>query len=215
MQMAPPKPLPKISRGKRAIVAGRTGSGKSTLAQWLLARSPGVWLILNPKWTKAYDKLPNAITIKGFEFEQIEKAMEKYRFVIVNPEPHQSEPENLDAFVEYLHHKYENFGLCCDELYMLHNQGRPGPGLIGVLTRGRELGQSFLGLTQRPAWVSKFLYSESDYIGCMALAMKEDRKKMAENMGGNEMVLNSLPPFEWYWYEIGKDEFRYFAPIPN
>lgn len=207
---------PKIERGKRAILAGRTGSGKSTLARWLLMQSPGSWLILNPKWTAAYDKLPGAVKVHGFDFGKIERHFDnRQRFIVVNPEQHQMNPETLDDFVNYFHSMYEGFGLCCDELYMMHNHGRPGPGLIGVLTRGRELKQSFLGLTQRPAWVSKFLFSEADYIGRMSLSLKQDRKTMVEYMGADADAESDLAPFDWDWYDVAADKLRHMQPVPD
>lgn len=206
-------PLPIINPGKRAIVAGRTGSGKSTLARWLLKRSPGSWVILNPKWTKAFDSLKDAKTLEGIDVKKIRKSIEENRFTIINPLPHQSDPTTLDALIAWLHQEYTSLGLCLDESYAVHTNGKAGPGLIGWLTRGRELKQSFLGLTQRPAWLSKFLFSESDYIGGMSLNMDEDRKRMHE-FTGSEHYRKKLPPRDWLWYDVEQDNVRAFNPVP-
>lgn len=205
---------PLIGAGERATIAGRTGSGKSTLGRWLLSRSDSVrWIILNPKHTKAYSKLPDSNTLSGINFAKLEKSMAKHRFTIINPTRAQSSPENMDDFVGYMHDNYENIGLCVDELYSLHKNGQPGDGLVGWLTRGRELNQSFLGLTQRPAWVSKFLFSECDYVGSMTLALREDRKRMYEITGRDEMELK-MPPHYWYWYDMSKDTLKGWGPVP-
>lgn len=206
--------LPHLSQGQRATVAGRTGSGKSTLARWLLMRSPGHWLILNPKHTSAYKSLPDAETIRGFDMKKIERSLGEHRFTIINPSSAQSTPEVMDAFVEYMHNEYKNIGLCVDELYSLHmGNAKAGAGLTGWLTRGRELKQSFLGLTQRPAWISKFLFSESDYIGGMALALDEDRKRMYQLTGHYEYQ-DKLPPRKWLWYTAEDDSLKLFGPVP-
>jgi hypothetical protein len=210
--MATPQ-YPKILPGKRAAIAGRTGSGKSTLARWLLRRSPNHWLILNPKWTEAYAALPDSVTIKGMHMGKIEASMRDHKFTIVNPLPHQSTPGVMDDFVSLMHHSYTGFGLCVDELYTLHTNGRAGEGLLGLLTRGRELKQSFIGLTQRPAFVSKFVFSESDYIGGMSLALTEDRKRMYENTGREEFK-GKMEPHEWLWYDMSADTLRKFGPVP-
>lgn len=207
-------PPPKIEPGKRAVVAGRTGSGKSTLAEWLLIQSPGHWLIINPKATAAYDKLPDSKKIEGIDLAKITKSMQENRFTIVNPTRQQNNFETLDALIVWLHDGWLNVGLCVDELYAIHQNGRPGEGLIAWLTRGRELKQSFLGLTQRPAWVSKFLMSEADYIGVMALNLKEDRKRMYE-ITGQELFEISPEPFYWHWYNVSKDSVRSFGPVPH
>lgn len=206
-------PPVRINPGKRAVAAGRTGAGKSSLANWLLKGSPGHWVILNPKWTKAFDKLPGAIVIEGLNLPKITKSIEENRFTIVNPNPDQQSPVLLDLFIQWLHEKYTDLGLCLDESYAVHTNGKAGPGLIGWLTRGREMRQSFLGLTQRPAWLSKFLFSESDYIISMSLTMEEDRKRMFE-FTGRAAYLNKLPPYDWLWYDVAQDELRAFNPVP-
>lgn len=195
------------------MIAGRSGSGKSSLACWMLARSPGHWIIINPKHTRAYNSMHDSVVLDGINFSKLDAAIRDHRFVIVNPTGAQSSAANLDAFVEALHYKYQNVGICADELYTLHVNGQAGDGLTGWLTRGRELKQSFLGLTQRPSWISKFLMSESTYIGTMSLNLKEDRKRMYE-ITGNEDVLEKLDPYYWRWYSVDKDQMRFMGPVP-
>lgn len=205
--------LPHIDPGERAVIAGRSGSGKSTLANWLLTQSPGVWIILNPKWTKAYEKLPNSTTVRSFDAAKIDKAFREKRFVIINPRQEEATPEAMDNFVQWLHDAYENVGLCVDELYTLHKNGKAGDGLLSWLTRGRELKQSFIGLTQRPAWISQFVFSESNFIGEMSLTLPADRKRMYEFIG-HEKSLENLPVRQWLWYNVEADELRLFNPVP-
>ena len=135
------------------------------------------------------------------------------RFTVINPTSAQADAETMDAFVLWLHQSYTHIGLCVDELYTLHSNGRAGEGLIGWLTRGRELKQSFLGLTQRPAWVSKFLLSESDYLGEMSLTLEADRKVMRDIIGSPEALVK-LPPYVWLWYDMSADQLRKFGPVP-
>lgn len=212
---------PHIPAGKRAVVVGRTGSGKSSLAGFLLRQSPQQWVILNPKGTRAYDTLPDAITIHGMDYAKINKAIKergrngaaRYRFINIVPTRNQSTFEIMDEFIGYMHDSYTAVGLVADELYTLHKGGRPGDGLMAWLTRGRELKQSFLGLTQRPAWVSKFIFSEADYIGEMSLTIAEDRKTMFANTGVEKMMEN-IPQYEWLWYDVAREKLRHFNPLP-
>lgn len=207
--------LPIVLPGKRAAIAGRTGAGKSTLANWLAWHSPGKFVILNPKFTRAYNELPNCVRVDGLDFERVVDLIEddEVRFINVCPDGEDSSAESMDEFVGDLHKAYSNIGLLADELYTLHIRGQAGPGLVGWLTRGRELGQSFIGLTQRPAWVSRFIFSESDYICAMDLALKDDRKRMYEMSGKDEMEVR-LPPRYWHWYDVAADELTTYAPIP-
>jgi len=206
--------LPQIERGKRAILAGRTGSGKTTVANWLINRSNYHWIIINPKWTSGYKELRDSKVIEGIDFKKIDKAILDYQFVIINPKGFENTPEILDNLVDYIHGTYENVGVLIDELYSLHKNGRAGAGMVGLLTRGRELGQSFLGLTQRPSWLSAFVFSESDYIGALSLTMKKDKLKMFENSGEERFTQIDLDAREWLWYDVGKDKLTKYGAVP-
>lgn len=213
---------PHIPVGKRAVIVGRTGSGKSSLASFVLRHSPSQWLILNPKGTAAYNNLPDAITIHALDYGKIIRAMKetnkgggaRYRFINIIPSRQHAGFDALDECIGWLHDNYIGVGLVADELYTLHKNGRPGDGLMAWLTRGRELKQSFLGLTQRPAWISKFIFSEADYIGEMSLTIREDRKTMYENTGV-EAMLNNIPQYEWLWYDVAREKLRHFNPVPS
>lgn len=204
---------PVINPGERAIAAGRSGSGKSTMACYLLKRSPGHWIIINPKHTKAFNNLPDSVTLTKIDTKEISKQISEHRFVIINPPSSQAEPEMLDALVLWLHETFTDIGICVDELYTLHTNGKAGPGLIGWLTRGREMKQSFFGLTQRPAWISKFLFSESNFIVGMSLNLQDDRKRMHE-FTGREQFKDKLEPRKWLWYDVDKDNLRQFGAVP-
>jgi len=215
------KDTPHIPAGKRAVVVGRTGSGKSSLAGFLLRQSPQQWIILNPKGTRSYDGLPDMITVNGLDWKKLERAMmekgrdhkARWRFINLVPNMHQANFDAMDDFLMALHESYTHIGFVADELYTLNQNGRAGPGLTAWLTRGRELKQSFLGLTQRPAWVSKFIFSEADYIGEMSLTIAEDQKRMYDVTGKEEMRQN-IPNYEWLWYDVGRDKIRWFNPLP-
>jgi len=206
--------LPAIKEGQRAIVAGRTGSGKSVLGCWLIARSPQHWIIFNPKHTRAYKGLDDSIVLKRFDAKTVLSKIKRHKFVILNLSGAEASPEFMDSVLQWLHEKVTNVGVCVDELYTFHSaSGRAGDGLIGWLTRGRELKQSFIGLTQRPAWISRFLFSEADFIGSMDLVLEDDRKRMA-NETGAEYFMERLPGHRWLWYIVADDETAKFGPVP-
>lgn len=205
--------FPRINPGERATMVGRSGSGKSTVARWLLTRSPGVWIIHNPKHTSAYDSLPNKVVMHKMDGRKLAQYMREFTYIIWNPTTAESDPEYADDFLGWLQANYMNVGFAADELYMLHTNGRAGPGLTGWLTRGRELKQSFLGLTQRPAWISKFLLSESNYIGEMSLNQQQDRKVIFDIVGHPD-TLKKLDARQWFWYETEKDKLTLYGAVP-
>jgi hypothetical protein len=196
-------------------MAGRTGSGKTTVACWLLSRSSQHWVIFNPKHTAGYKTLPDSIVVKRFEPRPLLTLLKRHKFVILNLSHDEATPEYMDAILEWLHRSIKNVGVCIDELYTFHSAGgRAGDGLLGWLTRGRELHQSFLGLTQRPAWISRFCFSESDFIGCMDLILEEDRKKMRD-MTGQDAFLARVTNYRWLWYTVAEDLLRLYGPVPT
>lgn len=205
--------LPYVPRGKRALITGRTGSGKTQLARWLLARSPGAWVVLNPKHTRGYDKIAGSSFIYSLDLEALNAAFEKSRIVIVNPGPHENHPEILDTFIEQLRLTYSNLGLVIDELLLLHGGRNLGDGVKHWLTMGRESNMSFIGITQRPKRVDMFLFSESDFFGIMQLNLLDDRKRVFEFVG-DERVLVNPPLHHWRWYVVDDDVLTSFGPVP-
>lgn len=206
--------LPSIEPGKRAIITGRTGSGKSTLAVWLLNRSNQHWVIFNPKHTGAYRTLEDSVVFKKFDARGILSKLRQHKFVVLNFRGAEADADFMDAVLYWLHENVKNIGVCCDELYTMHSAaGRAGDGIIGWLTRGRELKQSFLGLTQRPAFISRFVFSEADYIGSMDLVLEDDRKRMRAETG-SEHFMKRLHGHRWLWYNVSRDDIILFAPVP-
>lgn len=206
--------LPFVDTDKRAVFVGRTGSGKTTVARWFLRRSPGTWIILNTKGDPGFAKMPESISVDTFNVDNIEPYFETHKYIIVNPPHGMNNPEMCDAFIEALHVSYEGIGLYVDELYQVMENGRAGQGIIGWMTRGRALQQPFIGSTQRPAWVSRFVFSEADYYGVLTLNLKTDRKIIYDFVG-DETVMRNPPPRYWRWYEIDKDKLTLYGPVPK
>ena len=206
--------LPTLDPGTRAVIAGRTGSGKTSLARYLMQRrNKQHWVILNPKHTAGYKSLPDAVVLDGWNAKKFAKALLAHRFVVLNFRAQELTHTFMDSVLNYIHETYDNIGICCDELYYLHNNGEAGNGLIGILTRGRERKQTFLGLVQRPKRISLFIFSESDYIVGMALNLEGDRKRMVE-ASGDRAFLPALQKYHWLWYTVDTDASQHWGPVP-
>lgn len=206
--------LPTLTPGSRTVAAGRTGSGKTSLARFLVEhRNTQHWVILNPKHTAGYDKLPDAKVLNGWNGKKFDKSITENRFTVINFNPQELNADFMDSVLLYIHDTYDNIGILADELYYLHKFGEAGDGLIGILTRGRERKQTFLGLVQRPKRISLFAFSESDYIVSLALNLEVDRKRMEESTGDSKF-LKSLPKYYWRWYTVDADHSTLFGPVP-
>ncbi len=199
--------LPRVLPGERVIIAGRTGSGKTIGAVWLLSRSPGCWLVLDRKYDKAFENIGPTVGL-NCDYDNLWK---ENRILIVRPET--SDPGELDAWIQRVSERWQHIGLLIDELYYVHTNGRAGDGLVGWLTRGRSRQQSFIGCTQRPAWVSRFCFSESDYIVSYTLNLADDRKRMYEFTGRKDM-LQKTRRYKWAWYDVARDKLTRFGKVP-
>lgn len=176
-------------------------------------RSLQHWVILNPKHTALYKQLPYSIVHNSFDTKRIVKDCKRYKIVSLELSGEQAEASYMDGIIEWLHGAQNNIGLCADELYTLHNGGRAGPGLLGWITRGREKQQSFVGLTQRPAWISQFCFSESDLICEMDLTLEEDRDRMYK-MTGDLHFSERVQGFRWLCYNVQTAATTLYAPVP-
>jgi hypothetical protein len=205
--------LPKLKRGTRLFITGSTGSGKTTLAGEFIKASPQHAVIFNPKHTAGYSTLPGVNVLDDVKMEKIEKSLLKNKITLLNLPVEYFEAENQDALLKYIHLKYENLLLVADELGTLHKGGRSFRGLKSVLTLGRELNQSFIGLTQRPAWIDRHVISEADYLAIMKLNLLRDRKIMNEEIG-NPAVLNKLEKRFWLFFDQDTDKLSYYKPVP-
>jgi len=202
-------PVPDIKPGERCLAVGRTGSGKSLWCRWILSRSRQKWTIIDlkhdPCWSDfglIIDKLPDT--------KKLLKLFIDSQFIVIRPKIHLI--DSIDDWILYIHDEIDNIGLCVDELYFISSNGRCGPGLLAWLTRGRVRKQSFLGGTQRPAWITKFCYSESSYFAIFDLNLLEDRKRVFEFVG-KETVLTNPDEFFWRWYIVKKAKLLLYAPI--
>lgn len=193
------------SDDQRVAVVGRTGSGKTTAGMWHLSGKDFFvqpWLIVNTKG----DPLINEIAqIKGVQTIGIGDTPGDKGLFIVNPRPDEGMELNL-----LFHRVWEkqNCGVYIDEGYMV----KPPDGMNALLTQGRSRKIPMIVLSQRPAWISKFVFTESDFIQIFALQYRGDRKTVAEFVPID--VNYTLPKYHSLWYNVGDNELVKFAPVP-
>jgi Cdc6-like AAA superfamily ATPase len=204
--------MPRLKRGTRTFIAGSTGSGKTTLATEFIKASPQHVIIFNPKHTAGYVRLKGINTLEDVKMAKIEKSIVQNKITSLNLPSEYFEAEPQDEILLYLHLKYNNVMIVADELGTLHKNGRSFRGLKSVLTLGRELNQTFIGLTQRPSWIDGHVISEADHLGVMRLNMLRDRKRINEEIG-HPAVLEKLENRRWFWYDVEADRLRLFNPL--
>lgn len=190
----------------RLAVIGRTGSGKTTAAAWHLSGKnfkAQPWLIVD---TKGDPFLNEIRQIEGVQTMSVNDTPGERGLYIVAPLP--SEGAELDLLFKRVWNK-QNCGVYIDEGYMIDQVD----GLNSLLTQGRSRRIPMIILSQRPAWITKFVFSEADYVQLFNLQRLEDRK----NVAGLVPVDKSyrLAKHCSYWYNVGDDELVQFGPVPN
>jgi hypothetical protein len=203
-------PVPLIIPGKRLAVVGRTGSGKTYLERWFMLRSGLRWVVLDTKHDPGFnDWRPSGGLL---EPKALKRRWADTPYIVVRPHPVQNNPATLDYYLGQLHDAFEGFGVCVDETYQVVTGPRPGPGLTGLVTRGRVRRQAVILGSQRPSWVPRFMFSEADYVAAMSLTLLADRQRVFEFTGDQRSLLR-LAPREWLWYDVAANHMTLYAPV--
>lgn len=199
--MAPQFRLPDDTQ--RVAIVGRTGSGKTVAALWQLSlRSYDTrpWIVFDFKGDRNIARIPRARVVS------INEPPPKTPGVfIVRPLPHQN--DELDDYLWRIWSQ-ENTGLYFDEGYMV-SKSEP---FRALLTQGRSKNIPLIVLTQRPVWITRFVWSESDFIQLFSLSNLQDRKVMRDML---PKVPTDLPAYHSIWHDVGKDASFLLRPAPR
>lgn len=190
---------------KRAAIFGRTGTGKTQLGAFILSEAPfdqQPYVIVDYK----RDQLLNAIDrSREIGFNELPKHPGVY---ILHAEP-ETDDDNINGFMRDVW-KHENIGLLFDETYMLPQR----PALPPLLIQGRSKHIPAICLSQRPAWVSRFVLSEADFIAGFHLNDPEDQKKISRLMPAGAFDTR-LQEHHCQWYDVGQDALYPLSPCPD
>lgn len=195
--------LPKSSQ--HIAIIGRNGSGKSHAALWHLSK-------------RNFETMPYvAIDFKGDELiNSIERARhielrelpKRPGVYIVHPTPQDVEDGAVDDFLWRMYER-ENIGAWIDESYML----RGSKAFETLLVQGRSKRIPLTVLTQRPVWVSRYIFSEAAYFQVFALTDKRDKATVETIVPVN--LEARLPEFHSYYYDVLRDELFILRPVPS
>lgn len=202
---------PSLRPADRLAIVGRTGSGKTYLTRWFMLRTAYPWVVMDTKHDREFDAWRPLAGLQPMR--NLERAWQGRQHVVIRPHPHELQPVVLDSYLGELHDAFEGFGTSIDEMYQIKIGTTPGPGIAGLVTRGRVRRQTVIMGSQRPAWVPQFMFTEATYIAIMALSTLPDRKRMFDIVGGHGDVFYRLHPRYWQWYDVGSDRIELFRPV--
>ena len=190
--------------GNRHAIIGATGSGKTMFGMWSLSRRSFdvmPWVIFDYK----RDELIEAVD--PIELEPQELPPKKPGLYVVRPIPKISD-DAIEAALWRIHAR-GNCGLYFDEGYMIPDRG----AFQAILTQGRSLKIPCITLTQRPVYLSRFVFTESEYFTLFRLTDRSDRKRVSEFIPVNPNY--TLPQFSSYYFDVGQNALTRFSPVPG
>lgn len=196
--------LPK--NDQRLAICGSTGSGKTVAGLWQLSEADvnvRPWFIFDFKRDKNIGKL--AARELPVSTKRLPTAPGLYVFRPI--------PEQDDAEVKrilWLMWELEHCGCYIDEGYMI---GRNNSAFNALLTQGRSKQIQMITLSQRPAWMSRFVFSEADFFQVFRLNDKRDYETVQAMCGVD--VTGRLPSYYSHWYEVETDAGAVLKPVPK
>ena len=186
----------------RLVIAGSTGSGKTQAGIWHLSmrsfdRMP--WVIFDFKG----DELIAEIGAQEITLGTVPRRAGLY---VVRPLPNQG--EQVNAYLWQLWSR-ENVGIFIDEGFMIPSS----EALDAILTQGRSKRIPVITLTQRPVWLSRFVFSEAQFFQIFRLTDERDRKTVL-NFVPNK-ASEKLEEFHSFYYDVNRDNLVTFGPVPD
>lgn len=191
---------------QRLSIVGATGSGKTQLANWHLSRrsyTTKPWIVYDFKHDSLINSIPGARYIDVDEPPPQEPGL-----YIVQPVPESD--DDLVMAQMYAIWRQGNTGVYVDEGYMLNKNNR---AFRALLTQGRSKRIPMIILSQRPVWLDRFVFSESEFYHVFRLQDKKDIKKTEEFIPKD--LSQRLPKYSSYYYNAVDDVLVEFGPAPS
>lgn len=191
------------SASQHTTIIGRTGSGKTQAGAFLLSEADFdlmPYIIFDYKG----DELLNSVSADVVSIHA--DPPEKPGIYIVHPLP--DEEEAVDAFLWKVWARGRT-GLYFDEGFMVAKL----KSVEAILMQGRSKEIPCFILSQRPAWMNRYAFSEASHFAVFHLNDNRDQKKVKEFFGKyNE---ERMEEYHAQWYDVSRDANFILQPVPS
>lgn len=193
-----------IDNSERLVTIGRTGTGKTVALLYQLSRrdlKKEKWLILNFKGDTLINSIARAREI-DLDWSPPRKGGGLF---VVRPQPH--ERDAVDRMLWRVWEE-EDTGVMADEGFMLADS----EPYNALLTQGRDKRIPLMTGTQRPVWMSRFVFSEASFFQLFDLSDRRDWLTVEAFM---PRVMNVPLEKHWSWYyDVAAKRLFRFTPVP-
>lgn len=192
----------------RLSIIGRTGTGKTFTGLWHLSLKNFFtfpWVIFDAKGDQLINEISAIPGVEQIGFADNPKGAGLYH---MRATPPAMKSDLMERFLWRIHQR-GRCGLFLDEGYVFD---RNSDALNTIYTQGRSLKIPVITLSQRPAWLSAFSFSEADFIQAFDLNRKEDQKRVEEFAPFT--MRERLRDYHSRWYDVGRNDVREFSPVP-
>jgi hypothetical protein len=192
----------------RISIIGMNGTGKTQAGVWHISRrnfESIPWIIYDYKIETLINNIERAEVV-GMDFVPNNKTRGLY---IVQPRP-EIDDEEVEAQMWKLLAK-ENLGIYVDEGYMVKNAA-----MNALLTQGRSKHIPMIVLSQRPVWMSRFVFSESNFVQTFFLGDERDRQSVSAFVPPlRDHERWNLPDFHSNYFDVARRAMVRFSPVPK
>ncbi len=193
-------------------IIGANGSGKTQAAMWFLSRRNFLakpWIIYDWKYEDLIAEVENTQEISVFD-----KIPDRPGLYVVHPEPDQTDAVDVQFRQIW---QQENTGVYIDEGYMV---GARSGAFRSLLSQGRSKHIPMIILSQRPAWMDRFVFTESQFFSVFRLQHRDDIKAIEQFVPNPDPekqhpLEERLPEFWSYYYDVKANELAKMEPVPD
>ena len=189
---------------QRHAIIGATGSGNTQAGLWHLSRRNFhlmPWLIYNWKGDESIDAIPGAFEIG------LDEVPDSPGVYVVKPLPH--EEDEVEAQMWKIWERGHT-GMFVDEGYMVPRNQR---AFRATLTQGRSKHIPMIVLSQRPTWMDRFVFTESEFHQVFRLQHTDDIKSVQKFVPAD--LETRLPEYHSYYYDVGQNKVAKLGPVPD